>query len=48
MRKSYDRIPWDKNSINARFFNEINMNFLDNEIERLTELALQEKLEELL
>lgn len=43
MRSSYDRIPWDRNSISARFFNRMQMKFLDNEIERLQQKVLEEK-----
>lgn len=45
MRSNYERIPWDRNSINARFFNQNNMNYLDKQIERYTDLVIQEKIE---
>lgn len=48
MRRIYDRTNWDRNSKNASFFNEISMQHLDKQIEQLTELALQEKIQKAL
>lgn len=44
MRSIYDRKSWDRNSIDAAFFNGIRMDFLDKEIERLQQTVLEEKI----